>query len=76
MVRSTIKEEISRQLESMPPEIQQLVLDFVRSLSTPSPGGVPGAQLLRFGGIMSKEDARTMIQAIDQGCEQVEASGW
>lgn len=39
-------------------------------------GGVPGRQLLRFGGAIPQRETEVMRQAIEQGCEQVDVNEW
>ena len=72
MTHSSIKQEIVKQLDYLPPEMQRRVLDFTRALASSLPKGVPGKELLRFSGFLSSEDAQAMIQAIESGCEQVD----
>ena len=76
MARSSIKQEIVKQLDHLPPELQRRVLDFTQALILSSPKGVPGRQLLRFAGVLREEDAKTMTQAIQSGCEQVDTDEW
>ena len=49
---------------------------MVRSLAGTPPQGVPAQDLLAFAGVISPEDALQMTQAIEQGCEQVDANAW
>ena len=74
MTHSLIKQEIAEQLDHLPPELQRQVLDFARALTLSSPKGVPGKQLLQFAGTLTEEDAQAMMQAIETGCEQVDAN--
>jgi hypothetical protein len=74
MRQTTIKQEIIKKLDHMPPELQLRVLDFTQALVQPK--GVPGKQLLRFAGILKADDIRAITQAIEEGCEQVEISEW
>lgn len=74
MSHATIKQEIVRQLDHMSPELQIRVLDFAQALVQHR--GVPGKQLLRFAGSMEADDVKAMIQAVEEGCEQVEISEW
>jgi hypothetical protein len=67
----SIKQEIVRELDRLPIELQRRVLDFTQTLVLSLPKGAPGKQLLRFAGILEAEDAQAMIQAIEVGCEQV-----
>ncbi|HLB70042.1 MAG: hypothetical protein OIN88_03165 [Candidatus Methanoperedens sp.] len=73
---STIKQDIARQLDHLPPEAQRQVLDFVQALAKSFPKGVPGKQLLRFSGILEAEDIKAMTQAIEEGCERVDMNEW
>jgi hypothetical protein len=72
----TIEEEIIKELDRLPPELQRRVLEFTRALALSLPKGVPGKQLLRFFGVLSAEDARAMAQAIEAECEQVDHNAW
>lgn len=75
MANTTIKEEIERHLDELPTEEQQRVLEFVQSLAptqSKTPPGVPGKDLLQFGGFLSDEEADAMLQAIEEGCERVD----
>jgi len=72
----SIKQEIVRELDRLPIELQRRVLDFTQALVLSLPKGVPGKQLLRFAGILESEDAQAMTQAIEAGCEQVDVNEW
>ncbi len=76
MTHSSIKKEIVEQLDHLPLELQKQVLDFTRTLASSPPKGVPGKQLLSFAGILKPADAQAMTQAIEAGCEQVDADEW
>ena len=76
MTHSLIKQEIVKQLDQLPLELQQRVLDFTQALVLSLPKGVPGKRILRFAGILEPEDAQAMAQAIEAGCEQVDANEW
>ena len=71
-----IIDEVIEQLKSLPHELQRRVLEFTRALTLSTPRGVPGKQLLRFAGTISPDDARQMREAIEQGCERVDANEW
>lgn len=76
MSDSSIKQEIVRELDRLPIELQRRVLDFTQALVLSLPKGMPGKQLLRFAGILESEDAQAMTQAIEAGCEQVDVDEW
>lgn len=71
-----IVEKVVEQLKVLPYELQWRVLEFTRALAISIPHGVPGQQLLRFAGAIPLEDLQLMRQAIEEGCEQVDANEW
>ncbi len=71
-----IKQEILKELDRLPPELQRQVLDFARALGSSVSEGVPGKELLRFAGILTPEEAELMERAIEEGCERVDLSEW
>ena len=73
---STITQQIIRQLDQLPFELQRRVLDFAQALVLSLPKGVPGKQLLRFAGAIGPDDIQAMSQAIEAGCEKVDTDEW
>jgi hypothetical protein len=71
-----IIEKVIEQLRGLPQELQWRVLEFTRALAISAPRGVPGQQLLSFAGAISPDDAQLIREAIEQGCEQVDANEW
>lgn len=71
-----IVDKVVEQLKDLPQELQWRVLEFARALARSTPRGVPGQELLRFAGAISPDDARLMREAIERGCEQVDANEW
>jgi len=71
-----IVEKVVEQLKVLPEELQWRVLEFTRALAESAPRGVPGQQLLRFAGALPPDDVKLMREAIEQGCEQVDANEW
>ena len=63
-------------VRAMPYELQWRVPEFTRALVVSTPHGIPGRQLLRFAGAIPPDDLQLMRQAIEQGCEQVDANEW
>ncbi len=64
--------EAVQRLESLPDNLQQQALDFIRSLSASLQQGVPGQALQRFAGFIPADELALMNQAIEKDCEQVE----
>ena len=73
---ASITKEIVERMHGLPAAQQQLVLEIVRSLASQRPQGVPARDLLAFAGAISAEDAREMAEAIEEGCERVDANAW
>ncbi len=69
-------QEIAKQVEKLPSDMQEQVLRFVASLSTSTPTGESGACLRQFSASLDPVSARQMRQAIDEECERVDASQW
>ncbi|MCW3059247.1 MAG: hypothetical protein JWQ02_1068 [Capsulimonas sp.] len=74
MSNTAIQNELNRQMDTLPLEQQQQVLQFARALSISTVRGVSGASLLRFGGAIPLDDLKIMEQAIEDGSEQVNLS--
>jgi mRNA-degrading endonuclease RelE of RelBE toxin-antitoxin system len=70
------RQEIAKQVEKLPPDIQEQVLRFVTSLSASAPAGEKGARLRQFSSSLDSVSAQQMIQAIEEGCEKVDAGEW
>jgi hypothetical protein len=71
-----VRHEIAKQVEALPPEMQEQVLRFVTSLSGSAPKGERGATLRQFASSLDSVSAREMVQAIEEGCERVDAGEW
>jgi len=71
-----IIDKVIEQLKALPQELQWRVLEFTRALAVSTPHGIPGQQLLRFAGTIPLDDVRLMREAIEHGCEQVDADEW
>jgi hypothetical protein len=76
MTESVITQQLIKQVDQLPLEFQRKVLDFAQALALSLPKGVPGRSLLRFAGAIEADDLRAMSEAIEAGCEQVDADEW
>jgi hypothetical protein len=77
----SIAEEITEAVNNLPPELQKKVLEYARGLDQDTkpdtrPKGVPGKDLLRFAGTISKEDLEVMSRVIEEDCERIDESSW
>ncbi len=73
---ASLKDQVCAQMESLPPDLQRRVLDFVEALVMSAPKGVPGKEMLRFAGTIPLADLQVMKEAIEAECERVDADGW
>lgn len=75
-MNTVIADKVLEQLKALPYELQWRVLEFTRALAMSIPRGVPGQQLVNFAGTIPLDDLQLMHQAIEEGCEQVDADEW
>jgi hypothetical protein len=76
MIDVAIQNELLREVEQLPPPLQRKVVDFAHSLAESRPRGTPGRQLLEFAGILSPEEAKAMMAAIEEDCERIDPNEW
>lgn len=75
-METPVIQEIVEQLRSLPGDLQWRVLEFTRALAVSGPSGVSGKRMLRFAGAVPPDDVRRMAEAIERGCERVDADEW
>ena len=75
-MNTPIVKEVVDQLRTLPYELQQRVLEFARALAQSPLRGVPGKQLLRFAGAIPRDEVQRMREAIEEGCERIDADEW
>jgi type IV secretory pathway protease TraF len=68
--------EIREQLNQLPLEQQQRVLEFARSLAASQPQDASGRALLRFAGAIEPTELESMQRAIEEACETVDYREW
>ena len=76
MVHPAIQKRILDQLSLLALEKQQQVLAFAEALGKQSIEGLPGNAYLRFAGLINEEDAASIKNAVEEGCEQVDENEW
>jgi len=76
MTDTVVKQEIIKQLERLPLELQYRVLDFAQELALSRTKGVPGKQLLPFAGILGAYEAKAITNAIELSCESSLIKDW
>jgi hypothetical protein len=73
VVDAQIQSQLLSELERLPVEKQRQVLDFAQKLATGRPRG---ADLEKFAGILSPEEAEEMLRVIEEGCGQINPDEW
>ncbi len=76
MAHSEIAEELLKQFNQLPLELQKKVLEFTRALNATVPKGKPGKDLLKLAGSIDRDSLKAMEEAIDYDCERVDTNGW
>ncbi len=71
-----IEKELLEQIARLKDDEQLRLLEFARSLSRSPAEGEAGKRLLRFAGVIDKDDLAIMETAIKEGCELVNANEW
>ena len=76
MLDAVIQSDLLKEVEQLPPPLQRKVVNYAHSLAQPRPHGTPGGQLLKYAGFLSPEEAKAMMDAIEEGCERIDANEW
>ena len=76
MLDTLLQEELAKEMDQLPPPLQRKVINYAHSLTQPRPHGTPGRQLLKYAGFLSPEDAKEMMDAIEEGCEGIDPNEW
>ena len=69
-------ERVTHQLEMLPDDAIEHVLDFIASLENQVVLGIPGSKLMKFAGTISPGDAESMLKAVEQDCRRVDIDEW
>ena len=76
MVNPEVREALLARLGSLPVEMQRRVLEFAEALAVGSTGIGDSEALLALSGSLDEESAAEMLNAISEGCENVDTDGW
>ena len=76
MLDAAIQSDLLKEVERLSPPLQRKVVSYAHSLAEPRPRGTPGRQLLKFAGILSPEEGKAMMDAIEEGCERIDVNEW
>jgi hypothetical protein len=73
---NSIIAKVVEQMETLPSDMQRLVLEFARTLHSTTPHGISGRHYLQFANVIPRDDLRQMQHAIVAGCAQVAVNEW
>ncbi len=69
-------QEIVERLGKLTPLQQKQILNNILTLLGEPIKGTTGEELLKFVGLISKEDLKLMKRAIEKDCRQIDVSEW
>ena len=69
-------EEIAERMSRLPADRQAKLLAYARSLDRVGTRGTPARRLLKHVGVIDPDDGKRMLEAIEEGCEQIDPAGW
>jgi len=77
-MKPALKDQIIRDVESLPEDQQRQVATFIKTLkSNAPPKSMTGKEAVRlFAGTLDEACAHEMKRAVEEGCETVDAEGW
>lgn len=73
---SPVERELKQRLSLLGPNEKRQLLEYARTLNVPPKRGVPGPELLALAGTLSEEDAREMLQVIEESFEGIDPHAW
>jgi hypothetical protein len=76
VIEPTIKEQILRDLDRLSLEQQRKAQQLVHSLVAPGMRGASIEDLIPLNGILDRESAQEMREAIEEHCERVDPGEW
>jgi hypothetical protein len=76
VVNPAIQEQILQDLSRLSSQQQQQAADFVHGLASAPPKGASFQDLKAVVGTLDDEAAKEMMDAIEEGCGQIEPDGW
>jgi hypothetical protein len=73
---SPVERELKQRLAELGPDEKRQLLTYARTLSGPAKRGVPGPELFALAGTLSDDDAREMLQVIEESFERIDPHAW
>jgi len=76
MINTEIKKRLIEDLKDLPFDSQKKVQEFAHALLITHNKGRSGKNMVKFSGLMAREDADELKQIIEGGCEKVDINEW
>ncbi len=72
----SVVDQIVEQIAALTPSLRHILFLQLNQEAPLLPKGTPGTDLLAFESRLGSNSAREMTEAIESGCEQVDARDW
>lgn len=76
MTDAEIQHELYEAIDQLSAAERMRLLAAAREIRSESPEGTPWATIQHLVGTLPDEDAREIMAAIDEGCEQIDVDEW
>ena len=73
---TNMEKQVLVEMRRLGSDQQRRVLEFTKTLTSSLQKGTRGTDLLPFAGAIAKGDLNEMAEAIERGCEKVNADEW
>ncbi len=75
-MQNEIISEVAERMESLPYNLQERALQFIRKLNLSEKSGVHGRSLLKYAGSIPLDDLKIMSEAIENDCRKIDINEW
>ncbi|MCP4346915.1 MAG: hypothetical protein GY795_15480 [Desulfobacterales bacterium] len=75
-MNSGIIMEATEQMATLPYDMQEQVLKFIKELKLSPKRGVTGRNLLKYAGLISSDDLQVMSEVIRTDCGRIDINEW
>ncbi len=75
-MNSGIITEATEQMATLPHDLQEQVLNFIKDLKLSPGSGVAGKNLLKYVGLITLDDLQVMNEVIGTDCGRIDINEW
>jgi hypothetical protein len=76
MTHAEIQHQLYEEIDKLSAAEQLRLLATARELRSVTPKGTPWSEIKHLAGTLPDEDAREIMAAIEEGCENIDLDGW